>query len=167
MAAAQQSAADSPGIVSRATESIGRVTDPVYEAGAARRGSDPANELDHIESTASRWTLMRAVQILVTMLIGLYAYGAAARGRDPAAETRRIQSGQMTSDFTRMIQIAVTLAVGVLIVGQIFAALPSTTGPLSNASDQVESLTGTAFELAPIVLVVIVAALVIGVVRRI
>jgi hypothetical protein len=73
----------------------------------------------------------------------------------------------MTSQFTMMIQVAVTLAVGVLIVGQIFDALPSTSGPLSNASDQVESLTATAFELAPVVLIVVVAALVIGVVRRI
>jgi len=32
---------------------------------------------------------------------------------------------------------------------------------------QVESLTATAFELAPVVLIVVVAALVIGVVRRI
>jgi len=81
--------------------------------------------------------------------------------------TKTLKSGQMTSQFTMMIQVAVTLAVGVLIVGQIFDALPSTSGPLSNASDQVESLTATAFELAPVVLIVVVAALVIGVVRRI
>jgi hypothetical protein len=97
----------------------------------------------------------------------IYDYGAAARGLDQDEATRTLRSGQMTSQFTMMIQVAVTLAVGVLIVGQIFDALPSTSGPLSNASDQVESLTATAFELAPVVLIVVVAALVIGVVRRI
>jgi hypothetical protein len=97
----------------------------------------------------------------------IYDFGSAARGFDQDEATRTLRSGQMTSQFTMMIQVAVTLAVGVLIVGQIFDALPSTTGPLSNASDQVESLTGTAFELAPVVLIVVVAALVISVVRRI
>lgn len=96
-----------------------------------------------------------------------FAWGASARGLDQEEATRTLRSGQMTSQFTMMIQVAVTLAVGVLIVGQIFDALPSTSGPLSNASDQVESLTATAFELAPVVLIVVVAALVIGVVRRI
>jgi len=99
-----------------------------------------------------------------------YFYGRAARGgMGPTADqaTETLRSGQMTNQFTMMVQVAVTLAVGVLIVGQIFDALPSTSGPLSNASDQVESLTATAFELAPVVLIVVVAALVIGVVRRI
>jgi len=96
-----------------------------------------------------------------------YDWGAAYRGFDQEEATRELRSGQMTSQFTMMIQVAVTLAVGVLIVGQIFDALPATSGPLSNASDQVESLTATAFELAPVVLIVVVAALVIGVVRRI
>lgn len=100
----------------------------------------------------------------------LYTAGTYGRsGASPEFEdaTRTIHSGQMTNRFTMMVQVAVTLAIGVLIVGQIFDALPETTGPLANASDQVESLTATAFELAPIVLIVVVAALVIGVVRRI
>jgi len=95
-----------------------------------------------------------------------YRLGRAARDLDPD-ETREVQSGQMIQQFNMMIQVAVTLAVGVLIVGQIFNALPSVSGPLGNASDQVQSLTGTAFELAPVVLIVVVAALVISVVRRI
>jgi hypothetical protein len=97
-----------------------------------------------------------------------YRFGRAARDLDPDPdETREVQSGQMINQFNMMIQVAVTLAVGVLIVGQIFNALPTVSGPLGNASDQVQSLTGTAFELAPVVLIVVVAALVIGVVRRI
>jgi hypothetical protein len=94
-------------------------------------------------------------------------FGSRARGRDIQEDVDTVRNGQITDQFTRMIQIAVTLAVGVLITGEIFNALPSNSGPLGNASTQVESLTATAFELAPVVLVVIVAALVIGVVRRI
>ncbi len=94
-------------------------------------------------------------------------FGSRARGRDLNEDVDTVRNGQITDQFTRMIQIAVTLAVGVLITGQIFDALPDASGPLGNASTQVEDLTATAFELAPVVLVVIVAALVIGVVRRI
>jgi hypothetical protein len=85
---------------------------------------------------------------------------------ESAEETRTLRSGQMSNQFTMMVQVAVTLAVGVLIVGEIFNALPDS-GALSNASTAVENQTGTAFELAPIVLIVVVASLVIGVVRRI
>jgi hypothetical protein len=95
-----------------------------------------------------------------------YRFGRGARNLDPD-ETREVESGQMIGQFNMMIQVAVTLAVGVLIVGQIFNSLPTVEGPLGNASEQVQSLTGTAFELAPVVLIVVVAALVISVVRRI
>lgn len=78
---------------------------------------------------------------------------------------RTIKHGQMSSRFTMMVQAAVTLAVGVLIVGSIFDALPAVDGPMSQAANQTEQLTGTAFELAPIVLIVIVAALVLRIVR--
>jgi uncharacterized membrane protein YjgN (DUF898 family) len=94
-----------------------------------------------------------------------YRFGRAARDLDPD-ETREVESGQMTQQFTMMIQLAVTLAVGVLIVSQIFDALPAVDGPLGNASDQIESLTGQAFELAPIILIVLIAVLLISVVRR-
>lgn len=108
----------------------------------------------------------RVADAVKSMVSDTYRMGAAARGEDPI-NTRTIESGQMTGQFTMMVQVAVTLAVGVLIVGQIFDALPSSDGPLANASVQVEEMTATAFELAPIVLIVVVAALVIGVVRRI
>ena len=65
-----------------------------------------------------------------------------------------------------MVQVSVTLAIGVLIVGKIFNALP-TTPTFSAASTQVQELTATAFELAPVILIVLVASVVIGVVRQI
>jgi hypothetical protein len=119
------------------------------------------------DQTASPSLPSRVSGACADVLDDVYAWGAAYRGRDPATDTETLRSGQMTSQFTMMIQVAVTLAVGVLIVGQIFDALPAVTGPLSNASSQVESLTADAFTLAPVVLIVVVAALVISVVRRI
>jgi hypothetical protein len=65
-----------------------------------------------------------------------------------------------------LVQLSITLAIGVLIVGKIFNALPQPE-TFSNAAIQVEELTATAFELAPVVLIVIVSAVVISVVRRI
>jgi hypothetical protein len=94
-----------------------------------------------------------------------YRRGRAARDLDPD-ETREVQSGQMTQQFTMMIQLAVTLAIGVLIVSQIFGALPTVDGPLGNASTQIQELTGQAFQLAPIILIVLIAVLLISVVRR-
>jgi len=66
-----------------------------------------------------------------------------------------------------LVQLSITIAIGVLIVGTIFNALPQPEGALASASDQVEALTATAFELAPVILIVVVAAVVISVVRRI
>jgi hypothetical protein len=66
-----------------------------------------------------------------------------------------------------MINVAVVLAVAVLVVGQIFGALPAPTGALSGAYDQVENMTATAFELAPITMIVVVAAIVIRQIRRV
>ena len=67
-----------------------------------------------------------------------------------------------------LVQLSVTLAVGVLIVGQMFNAIPAPpNGSLTGAREQVVQLTATAFELAPVILIVIVVAVVISVVRRI
>lgn len=96
-----------------------------------------------------------------------YAWGQATiGGPDAETATRELKTGQMTGQFAMMIQVAVILAVGVLIVGSIFDALPSS-GTLNGAQTQVQNLTGQAFELAPIVLIVVVASLIVGVVRRI
>jgi len=65
-----------------------------------------------------------------------------------------------------LVQLSITLAIGVLIVGKVFNALPKADA-LTGAATQVEELTATAFELAPVVLIVVVAAVVISVVRRI
>jgi hypothetical protein len=72
----------------------------------------------------------------------------------------------VAGQFSVMIRGAVLLAVGVFVVGAIFNAINLQSGdPLFNASQQVESLTGQAFEIAPVVLIVIVAVLILTFVR--
>ncbi|MFD1515705.1 hypothetical protein [Halomarina rubra] len=118
--------------------------------------------------TSEEQYIQRATAAVKNAVAETYDNGSKVRGTASREEaTRTLRTGQMTSRFSMMIQVAVTLAVGVLVVGQIFDALPNSTGPLANASDQVESLTATAFELAPIVLIVVVAALVLNVIRGI
>lgn len=63
--------------------------------------------------------------------------------------------------FNSMVASAVTLIVGVLIFNSINGSLPSTTGGI-NASTSVVPTIESAFQLAPIVLVVLVAALILA-----
>jgi hypothetical protein len=62
--------------------------------------------------------------------------------------------------FNRMVTAAITLIVGVLVFNQVIGALPTTNGGINRSGivDTVQS----AFELAPIVLIVLVAALVLA-----
>jgi hypothetical protein len=62
--------------------------------------------------------------------------------------------------FNRMVTAAVTLVVGILVFNQILNALPETTGGINRTG-----IVGTieaAFNLAPVVLIVLVAALVLA-----
>jgi len=62
--------------------------------------------------------------------------------------------------FNSMVAAAVTLIVGVLIYNNVFDALPDTTGAIdgTNVSNTIES----AFLLAPVALIVLVASLVLA-----
>lgn len=92
-----------------------------------------------------------------------FKYGH-ARGQETASEFREQSLGQSLT-FQNMIRAAVTLGLGVVVTAEVFNALPATAGPIGNSTDQVEQLTGTAFELAPVVLIVLVAGLVLGAIR--
>lgn len=75
----------------------------------------------------------------------------------PATVTRR--HNQMLS-FNRMVTAAVTLIVGVLVFNQILNSLPESAGGINRTG-----IVGTieaAFNLAPVVLIVLVAALVLA-----
>ena len=81
---------------------------------------------------------------------------------------RTFESGQVTSSFGVLIQGAVMLAVGIFVVISVFGAIPegdSTDSPLYTAQERLEELTGQAFEIAPIVLIVIVAFVIMQYVR--
>jgi len=80
--------------------------------------------------------------------------------------TTRARTHGVGQQFSMMIRGAVLLAVGVFVVGSIFSAITVSSGdPLYNASAQVESLTGEAFSIAPVVLIVVVAVLILTFVR--
>jgi hypothetical protein len=87
-------------------------------------------------------------------------------GRQLDERAEEMQRHGVAGQFSVMIRGAVLLAVGVFVVGAIFSAIDLTEGdPLFNASTQVEDLTGQAFEIAPVVLIVIVAVLILTFVR--
>ena len=95
--------------------------------------------------------------------------GAHAVAQMTGAETRRLEDRRarrhgVTGQFSMMIRGAVALAVGVFIVSAIFSAIPDS-NTLGGAQSQVESLTSEAFSIAPVVLIVIVAVLILQFVR--
>ena len=84
---------------------------------------------------------------------------------DPTAGPLR-RAGQVGTIIS-IVVIGVVALVGILIFAQIQSALPTATDPeLENASNEIVEGFGGAMELVPIVLLVLVAALVIGVVQR-
>mgnify|MGYP000438608436 FL=1 len=91
--------------------------------------------------------------------------GVARRFRTAAtSKTSVSREHGVSAQFGMMIRGAVLLAVGVFVVGSIFSAIPDSNA-LPNATAEVENITGQAFELAPIVLLVIVAVLILSFVR--
>jgi hypothetical protein len=62
--------------------------------------------------------------------------------------------------FNSMVVGAITLIIGVLVFNQVETSLPTTTGGIDQAP--IISTIGSAFELAPIVLVVLVASLILA-----
>ncbi len=95
-----------------------------------------------------------------------------ARWAEPAAEMVPGNGGPMqraaqTGTIISIVVIGVVTLVGILIFSNINQALPETTDPaLQNASTGVTEGFAGAMELVPIVMLVLVAALVIGVVQR-
>ena len=75
----------------------------------------------------------------------------------PELVTRR--ADQMMS-FNSMVTAAVTLIVGILIFNEVQAALPSTSGGIDETS--VVTTIESAFQLAPVVLIVLVATLILA-----
>lgn len=83
--------------------------------------------------------------------------GPGANTDGPSIKTR--VHDQMVS-FNRMVTAAVTLIVGVLVFNQILEALPETSGGINRSG--IVGTIESAFTLAPVVLIVLVAALVLA-----
>jgi hypothetical protein len=83
-------------------------------------------------------------------------------GLTASADERKVvtRSADQMVSFNRMVTAAVTLIVGILIFNQVESALPETTGGIN--STPVTSTIESAFQLAPVVLIVLVAALVLA-----
>jgi hypothetical protein len=69
------------------------------------------------------------------------------------------QADQMAS-FNQMVTAAVTLIVGILIFNQVQTALPSTSGGINETP--IVSTIESAFDLAPVVLIVLIAGLILA-----
>jgi len=95
---------------------------------------------------------------------------ATARNRwapdvDPSAGPLR-QAGQVGTIIS-VVVIGVVALIGVLIFARVNSSLPTPSDPrLANASTEVTDGFAGALELVPVVLLVLIAALVIGVVQR-
>lgn len=108
---------------------------------------------------------------MMSVVQSMAAYAREVWG-EPAAEKvpgsggpihRAAQVGTIIS----VVIIGVVSLVGILIFARINQSLPDTANPeLQNASDTVVGGFGNALELVPVVMLVLVAALVIGVVQR-
>ena len=71
--------------------------------------------------------------------------------------TRKHSQG---ASFNRMVTAAVTLIIGVLVFNQILGALPTSSTGINRTG--IVSTVESAFQLAPVVLIVLVAALVLA-----
>lgn len=67
--------------------------------------------------------------------------------------------------FRDLVKVAILLGIAIIVMTEVLDILPDS-GAFVSAAGQVETLIGTAFELAPIILVVIVAAMVLHAIRN-
>ena len=104
-------------------------------------------------------------------LVGRMADEARDRWAEPAAEkvpgSGRLHRAAQTGTIISVVVIGIVALIGILIFAQIDEALPDITNTeLDSASTEIAEGFAGAMELVPIVLLVLVAALVIGVVQR-
>lgn len=83
-----------------------------------------------------------------------------------SAEKKVGRAGQ-TSTVMTVVTIGITALIGILVYAEIDDALPSPTDEnLSASQDSVTEGFGSSMELVPVVLIVLIAAVVLGVVQR-
>ena len=103
----------------------------------------------------------------------LEAAATEARDRwaEPAAKaipgSGPVQRAAQVGTIISVVVVGIVALIGILIFSQVNQSLPGVEDPeLENASTEITSGFGGAMELVPIVLLVMIAALVIGVVQR-
>lgn len=86
---------------------------------------------------------------------------------DPYFSDTRMGRAMQTGTMITAVTLGLTIIIGILIYDQVQNALPTPTNTdLSNASDNTTSDFANAMELAPVVILVMIAALVLAVVQR-
>jgi hypothetical protein len=94
-----------------------------------------------------------------------WSFGDALGGH--LANGRRHQAKQMVDQMLAVVVIGVVIIVGILVYGEIESSLPAPDNSnLANTQDNTTNTFGDAMELAPVVLLVIIASLILSVVRR-
>lgn len=88
-------------------------------------------------------------------------YGAAVGRGD------RTLTASQTSTLLTVVTFGITIAIGILIYGEVNSALPQPENTeLQNASTNSTNTFADTMEFAPVVMIVLIAALVVGVVQR-
>jgi len=127
---------------------------------------------DNRKRSTDYMRLCRLCQDMSQGMLQSAASTARERWAEPLAEKvpgsgGRLQRAAQTQTIISVVVIGVVGLIGILIFAQIEDALPAIGNTnLSNSKDSLVTGFGDAMELVPIVLLVLVAALVIGVVQR-
>lgn len=112
---------------------------------------------------------------IVALVLSVYHLGTKASDAwglelgDPLAEQPDTLTGRVKQSATVIaaVTIGVIAIVGILIFDQVYTTMPDpSNSELSNSSDSVASGFGSAMELVPIILIVLMAVVVIGAVQR-
>jgi hypothetical protein len=94
---------------------------------------------------------------------------AAEKARGAMSEARKTEFGsprQVIDNINLVVVVGVTHIVAVLVMNELATAINVTTGPFSGAYDSTVDLAGTSLGIAPIVMLVIVATIVLSILRR-
>jgi len=84
---------------------------------------------------------------------------------DYRLEKERSADAGLAGQFNRIVTAAVTLIIGLLVYSEISSSLPDVGGDLGNATDAVDSNTGTAFTLGAVGLLVAAAVVILRMIQ--
>lgn len=107
-----------------------------------------------------------AVLMLLSMMDSLEQRGERKAEQHFSGETRLGRAAQVGTVLT-VVTLGITILVGILIYSQVNSSLPQpTNSDLSNASSNSTGTFADAMELAPVIMIILLAAVVLAVVQR-